>query len=92
MWYSVGRIFIEYLRTDSLMLGRFKVAQLISVAMFLFGLVYFIYLCFNKLSKGLYHNSAMMKSTEPEPKEEKKEEVVKKTKTTPKQTVKKKSK
>jgi len=60
MWYSVGRLFIEYLRTDSLMLGKFKVAQLVSIAMFLFGLIYFIYLCFNKLSKGLYYNKAMM--------------------------------
>ena len=27
MWYSLGRFFIESLRTDSLMLGNFKVAQ-----------------------------------------------------------------
>ncbi len=60
MWYSVGRLFIEYLRTDSLMFGRFKVAQLVSIVLFLFGLIYFIYLCFNKLSKGLYYNKAMM--------------------------------
>jgi prolipoprotein diacylglyceryl transferase len=30
--YSVGRFFIEGLRTDSLMLGDFRVAQLISIA------------------------------------------------------------
>ncbi|NBG88512.1 prolipoprotein diacylglyceryl transferase [Isachenkonia alkalipeptolytica] len=33
--YSLGRIFIEGLRTDSLMLGQFRVAQLISVALIL---------------------------------------------------------
>ncbi len=33
--YSLGRIFIEGLRTDSLMLGQFRVAQLISGALIL---------------------------------------------------------
>lgn len=39
MWYSVGRFFIESLRTDSLMLGYFKVAQIVSVILFIVGLV-----------------------------------------------------
>ena len=30
IWYSVGRFFIENLRTDSLMIGGFKVAQIVS--------------------------------------------------------------
>ena len=38
MWYSAGRFFIESLRTDSLMLGGFKVAQLVSVLLFLIAL------------------------------------------------------
>ncbi len=37
MWYSLGRFAIESLRMDSLMLGSFKVAQVVSVVMFLFG-------------------------------------------------------
>lgn len=37
MWYSLGRFYIESLRTDSLMFGEFKVAQLVSVVMFLIG-------------------------------------------------------
>lgn len=37
MWYSLGRFFIESLRGDSLMLGSFKVAQLVSVILFIFG-------------------------------------------------------
>ena len=38
MWYSAGRFFIEHLRTDSLMLGGFRVAQIISIILFLVGL------------------------------------------------------
>ena len=38
MWYSVIRFFIESLRTDSLMLGELKVAQVISVLLFILGL------------------------------------------------------
>ncbi|RQD66905.1 MAG: prolipoprotein diacylglyceryl transferase [Tindallia sp. MSAO_Bac2] len=37
--YSVGRFFIEGLRTDSLMIGPFRTAQLISVAMIIGGLL-----------------------------------------------------
>lgn len=39
MYYSVGRFLIESLRTDSLMLGGFKAAQIISILLFLIGLV-----------------------------------------------------
>jgi len=42
MYYSVGRFFIEALRTDSLMFGAFRVAQLVSVAMFVIGLIAFM--------------------------------------------------
>ena len=38
MWYSAGRFFIEHLRTDSLMLGGFRVAQIVSIILFLVGL------------------------------------------------------
>ena len=71
MWYSVGRLFIEYLRTDSLMLGKFKIAQLVSIILFLFGLIYFIYLCFNKLKKGLYYDKKELVSNVSKKKEEK---------------------
>lgn len=52
MWYSLGRFFIEAWRTDSLMLGGFKVAQIISVILFIVGLGYLIYLS----RKGKYEN------------------------------------
>lgn len=38
LWYGLGRFVIESLRTDSLMLGGFKVAQIISIVMILIGL------------------------------------------------------
>ena len=60
MWYGVGRLFIESLRTDSLMLGNLKVAQLVSIAMILIGLLMFIYLCFNRLKKGKYYDKEEM--------------------------------
>lgn len=44
IWYSIVRFFIEAKRTDSLMIGDIKVAQAISVILFLFGL----YLLFRK--------------------------------------------
>lgn len=42
MWYSIGRFFIEISRTDSLMFGGFKVAQVVSVILFLIGLILII--------------------------------------------------
>ena len=39
MWYGLGRFVIESMRTDSLMLGGFKVAQIVSVIMVIVGLV-----------------------------------------------------
>ncbi len=42
MWYSVVRFFIESLRTDSLMLGSLRMAQVISIVLFIVGLVLII--------------------------------------------------
>jgi len=39
VWYSIGRFLIESMRTDSLMLGGFKVAQIISFIMFICGIL-----------------------------------------------------
>ena len=39
IWYSIGRFFIEASRTDSLMFLNFKVAQLISIALIIIGIV-----------------------------------------------------
>lgn len=56
MWYSIGRFFIEAWRTDSLMLGGFKVAQIISVILFIIGLSYIIYLSRKGKYENLYNN------------------------------------
>lgn len=49
IWYGVGRFFIEGMRTDSLMLGSIKMAQLVSFLMVIIGLIMFLTL--NKGSK-----------------------------------------
>lgn len=48
--YSLGRFFIEGLRTDSLMIGKFRVAQIVSIL--LFGLGVFLYFF---VSRGRTH-------------------------------------
>lgn len=42
IWYGIGRFFIEGLRTDSLMLNNFRVAQIVSIAFVVIGLILFI--------------------------------------------------
>lgn len=44
IWYGIGRFFIEGMRTDSLMLGNFRVAQIISILMIIIGIIMFIIL------------------------------------------------
>lgn len=42
VWYGIGRFLIESLRTDSLMLGNFKMAQIVSIVMIVLGILYYI--------------------------------------------------
>ena len=42
IWYSIGRFFIEGLRQDSLLLGNFKVAQVVSLILIVIGIIIFI--------------------------------------------------
>ena len=44
IWYGAGRFFIEISRTDSLMLGGFKAAQVISFVMVVVGMLAFMIL------------------------------------------------
>ncbi|GAA3319647.1 hypothetical protein GCM10020331_027390 [Ectobacillus funiculus] len=39
IWYSAGRFFIEGLRTDSLMLGPLRIAQVMSIALIVLAIV-----------------------------------------------------
>lgn len=43
IWYSVGRFFIEGMRTDSLMLGSFKMAQIMSIGLIIIGILMLIF-------------------------------------------------
>ena len=54
MWYSVGRFFIESLRTDSLMIGGFRVAQIVSIILFVIGLLAFMILSRKSKFEDLY--------------------------------------
>lgn len=42
IWYGIGRFFIESMRTDSLMLGNFKIAQIISIIFIILGILLMI--------------------------------------------------
>ena len=54
MWYSFGRFFIEIFRSDSLMLGPLKVAQIMSIILFVTGLLLFIFCKKGSRFDGLY--------------------------------------
>lgn len=41
IWYGLGRFFIEGMRQDSLMLGIFKIAQIVSIGMIILGVFLF---------------------------------------------------
>lgn len=56
MWYSFGRFFIEILRSDSLYLGQIKVAQLVSIILFICGLIVYLYLDKNRTYENIYHD------------------------------------
>lgn len=57
MLYSVGRLFIEQLRTDSLMIGNIKMAQIISIIGMIIGIIYIIYIKKSSINKNLDINS-----------------------------------
>lgn len=64
MWYGLGRFWIEGLRTDSLMLGDFRVSQLVAASSFVIALGLFIFCKITKQkSKGyvMYKDSELCK-------------------------------
>ena len=44
IWYGIGRLFIEGLRTDSLYLGVFRISQIVSIILILIGITGIIYI------------------------------------------------
>lgn len=60
--YSIGRFFVEGMRTDSLMLGDFRFAQVISVAMIVAAIVTIIYRRKTGLANQYYEEKENAKS------------------------------
>ena len=58
IWYSIGRFFVEGMRTDSLMLGSLRMAQTISIALVVGALAILIYRRTKKLSETHYLDQA----------------------------------
>ena len=56
IWYGVVRFFIEGMRTDSLMLGDFKIAQIVSVLMVIIGVIMFIKQRNGSIFNNLYND------------------------------------
>lgn len=54
IWYSIGRFFVEGLRTDSLMLGSLRMAQTISIALIVGAIIILIYRRKKQLSETRY--------------------------------------
>ena len=57
MWYGAGRFVIESMRTDSLMIGPFKMAQLVSIIMFIIGLLILMINSRKTPFEDLYHEN-----------------------------------
>lgn len=57
MWYSFGRFFIEIFRSDSLMLGTLKIAQVMSIILFVIGLLMFVFCKKGSRFEGLYKDT-----------------------------------
>ncbi len=55
IWYGIGRFLIESLRTDSLMIANFKVAQIVSFTMVIVGLIMLIVLNRGSRFKNQYN-------------------------------------
>ncbi len=56
IWYSIGRFLIEGLRTDSLMLGSLKAAQITSIIMIIIGIAIILIRQFESRFKNQYRN------------------------------------
>lgn len=57
MWYGAGRFIIEGMRTDSLMLAGFKAAQIVSIIMFIAGLISIMIISRKTPFEDLYHET-----------------------------------
>ena len=53
IWYGIERFFVESMRTDSLMLFSFKMAQIVSIVMIVIGILILVY-SYRNLAKYNY--------------------------------------
>lgn len=59
MWYGLGRFFIESLRTDSLMIMGFKIAQIVSIVFIVVGAIIFLIGVRKSKYEDLYNDKAV---------------------------------
>ena len=62
MYYGIVRFIIEGMRTDSLLIGEVKVAQIISIIMFIGGIILFVLTLRKKRFEGLYKQDQIIKN------------------------------
>ncbi|GIN56772.1 prolipoprotein diacylglyceryl transferase [Lederbergia ruris] len=58
IWYSIGRFFVEGLRTDSLMLDSLRMAQVISLALILIAVAIWFYRRYTGMAKQKYKDQS----------------------------------
>lgn len=51
IWYGIGRLYIEGLRTDSLYIGKFRISQLVSLALIIIGLIGLINIIIKEITR-----------------------------------------
>lgn len=59
IWYGIGRLFIEGMRTDSLYLGPFRISQIVSVILIGLGIAGIVYLRRYHFPKPQYYTDGM---------------------------------
>ncbi len=89
IWYSIGRFFIETLRTDSLMINKFKVAQLISIGIIIISIIIFIIIKIHNPKEEIKEEDKIEKQDKPKEKKNKKKDKKKTKKEEPKEDNKK---
>lgn len=75
IWYGIGRVYIESLRTDSLMLGNIKIAQLVSILSIVFGIVVLILSIIRYCKDNKKEKEELVKKEAPKPKRKKSKQV-----------------
>ena len=59
IWYGIGRLFIEGMRTDSLYMGPFRISQIVSAILIILGIVTIVYQRRYKYPKPEYYTDGM---------------------------------